>query len=74
MRTVLYVTAEVLRAIGIMTQPFVPKAAGKLLDLLGVPPDERGTAAIGADRRLAPGAALPQPEPIFPRYIEPEAG
>jgi methionyl-tRNA synthetase len=73
MGTVLYVTAEVLRAIGIMTQPFVPGAAGKLLDLLGVPPGERGTAAIGADRRLAPGAALPQPEPIFPRYIESEA-
>ncbi len=72
MGTVLYVTAEVLRAIGIMAQPFVPEAAGKLLTLLAVPEDRRGLAQIGAAHRLASGTALPAPQPIFPRYIEPE--
>jgi len=72
MATVLYVTAEVLRAIGILAQPFVPTAAAKLLDLLAVPSEERGIAAIGAASRLKAGTALPQPAPVFPRYIEAE--
>jgi methionyl-tRNA synthetase len=73
MGTVLYVTAEVMRAIGIMTQPFVPGAASKLLDLLSVSADDRSFAAIGPDERLEPGATVPQPEPIFPRYVDSEA-
>jgi len=73
MNTVLYVTAEVLRAVGILAQPFVPEAAAKLLDLLSVLPENRVLAAIGPEHRLAPGTALPQPAPIFPRYIEAEA-
>jgi len=73
MNTVLYVTAEVLRAVGILAQPFVPTAAAKLLDLLAVPPEGRVIAAIGPDHRLVAGSALPQPAPIFPRYIEAEA-
>jgi methionyl-tRNA synthetase len=72
MATVLYVTAEVLRAVGIMAQPFVPEAAAKLLDLLSVPPGDRRMDAIGSGGRLASGTALPQPQPIFPRYLEPE--
>ncbi|WP_114946284.1 methionine--tRNA ligase [Microvirga calopogonii] len=73
MNTVLYVTAEVLRAVGILAQPFVPTAAAKLLDLLAVPPEGRVLANIGPEHRLAAGTALPQPAPIFPRYIEAEA-
>ncbi|MCG7393841.1 methionine--tRNA ligase [Microvirga sp. ACRRW] len=73
MNTVLYVTAEVLRAVGILAQPFVPTAAAKLLDLLAVAPENRGLAAVGPEHRLAAGTALPQPAPIFPRYIEAEA-
>jgi methionyl-tRNA synthetase len=73
MATVLYVTADVLRAVGIMAQPFVPEAAGKLLDLVAVPGEARGMAFVGPGHRLVPGAPLPQPQPIFPRYIEPEA-
>ncbi|WP_262296954.1 methionine--tRNA ligase [Microvirga sesbaniae] len=73
MNTVLYVTAEILRAVGILAQPFVPTAAAKLLDLLAVAPEGRAIAAIGPEHRLAAGTALPQPGPIFPRYIEAEA-
>jgi len=73
MNTVLYVTAEVLRAVGILAQPFVPMAAAKLLDLLAIPPEGRVLAAVGPEHRLVAGTALPQPAPIFPRYIEAEA-
>jgi methionyl-tRNA synthetase len=73
MATVLYVTAEVLRAVGILAQPFVPEAAAKLLDLLSVPPQNRVLALVGPENRLAPATPLPQPAPIFPRYIEAEA-
>jgi methionyl-tRNA synthetase len=70
MGTVLWVTAEALRAIAILAQPFVPAAAAKLLNLLAIPEDERLIARVGASHRLAAGAQLPKPEPIFPRYIE----
>jgi methionyl-tRNA synthetase len=72
--TVLYVTAEVLRQVGILCQPFVPASAGKLLDILGIPAGERQFDRLGhADKRIAPGTQLPTPAPVFPRYIEPEA-
>ena len=71
MGSVLYVTAEVLRAVAIIVQPFVPSAAAKLLDLLAVAPGGRSFAAIGPAERLRPGTRLPQPEAIFPRYVEP---
>jgi len=71
--TVLYVTAEVLRQIAILAQPFIPASAGKLLDLLSVPPAERGFATLGGAHRIAAGVTLPAPSPVFPRYVEPEA-
>jgi methionyl-tRNA synthetase len=70
MATVLYVTAETLRAVAILTQAFVPTAAARLLDLLGRAPDERSLADIGPHRRLPPGDPLPQPAPIFPRFVD----
>jgi methionyl-tRNA synthetase len=73
METVLYVTVEALRAIGILAQPFVPAAAARLLDLLGAAADRRTIAHVGEANRLTPGAVLPAPSGIFPRYVEPEA-
>jgi methionyl-tRNA synthetase len=71
--TVLYVTAEVLRQVAILAQPFVPTSAGKLLDLLAVPADERNFAFLDGKHRIAAGSKLPAPAPVFPRYIETEA-
>jgi methionyl-tRNA synthetase len=68
MGTVLYVTAEVLRIVGILIQPYVPGSAARLLDLLAVPEDRRRFADLGD--RLAPGTGLPPPAPVFPRYVE----
>jgi methionyl-tRNA synthetase len=70
--TVLYVTAEVIRQVAILAQPFMPDSAAKLLDLLAIPGSERGFSRLGA-ARIAAGAQLPPPKPVFPRYIEPAA-
>jgi methionyl-tRNA synthetase len=67
--TVLYVTAEVLRQVAILCQPFMPESAGKLLDLLAVPHERRSFADFG--NRISAGAKLPAPAPVFPRYVEP---
>jgi methionyl-tRNA synthetase len=71
--TVLYVTAETIRQIAILVQPFMPGSAAKLLDLLAIPTAERNFAALGGDRRIAGGISLPPPGPIFPRYVDSEA-
>ncbi len=70
--SVLFVTAETLRVIAILCQPFIPAAASKLLDLLAVRPDERGLGFAAPEHRLFSGVDLPAPAPIFPRYVEPE--
>ena len=67
METVLYTMAECLRRMGIMLQPFVPTAAAKLLDQLGVAPENRQFHRIGAGSALRTGAELPTPEGLFPR-------
>ncbi len=72
--TVLYVTAEVIRQVAILVQPVMPSSMAKLLDLLGVPGEQRDFAALGEGGRLAAGTALPAPSGIFPRYVEPEGG
>jgi methionyl-tRNA synthetase len=70
-KTVLYVTAEVVRQIAILAQPAMPAACAKMLDILGVPPDERNFAMLGGHVRIKPGMTLPPPAPVFPRYVEP---
>ena len=72
MATILVVTAEVVRIVAILAQPFMPAAMGKMLDGLGVAPGDRSFAAIGETFGLSPGHALPPPAPVFPRYIEKE--
>ena len=69
-KTVLYVTAEVVRQVAILTQPVMPDASAKLLDSLGVPTDVRDFAALGT--RIRAGTTLPAPVGVFPRYIEPK--
>ena len=65
-RTTLYITCEVVRIAALLVQPVMPDSAGKLLDLLGQPEDQRTFAAVAT--RLMPGTALPPPTGVFPRY------
>jgi methionyl-tRNA synthetase len=82
MRLTLYTTIELLRVAAVLLQPAMPAAMAKLLDLLGVAAEDRDFAAIdagdqagrfAAPRRIKPGAPLPAPKPVFPRYVDPEA-
>ena len=70
MATVLYVTAEVIRQVAILAQPYMPASAAKLLDLLVVHDDARSFAHLGDTARLPSGTDLPKPEGVFPRYVE----
>jgi len=73
MRTVLYVLAETLRHLAVLAQPVVPDAAGRLLDQLSVPADQRSFAALTPAQALVPGITLPKPEGVFPRVVETDA-
>jgi methionyl-tRNA synthetase len=50
----------------------MPDSAAKILDLVAAAPDARAFTTL--DRALVPGTPLPKPEPVFPRYVEKEAG
>jgi methionyl-tRNA synthetase len=73
MGTILYVTAEIVRRVAILSQPYVPEAAAKFLDQLGVPEGQRDFAALGPDKAVTPGTTIASPQPVFPRYVEAEA-
>ena len=70
METVLHTTAETVRRVAILCQPYMPGSAAKLLDLLAVPADARSFAHVGEAHALVPGTPLPAPQGVFPRYVE----
>ena len=67
MATVLYVAAETVRHLAILSQPIMPDALGRMLDQLGADPGKRDFAALGDP--LEPGNPLPMPEGVFPRHM-----
>ena len=81
MKTVLYVTAEIVRKIALLLQPVMPESATKLLDALGIEPsgDAGATNASNEGPRsfaayndaLIPGTVIAKPVGIFPRHEEP---
>jgi methionyl-tRNA synthetase len=70
--TILAVTLETLRLVGLMTQPFMPQSSSKLLDLLAVDPAHRDFSFVNATAQIRAGVTLPAPQAIFPRYVESE--
>lgn len=70
--TVLYVTIETIRQVALLTQPVMPQAMAKLLELLAIPDEARSFATLGEAGRLTSGTVLPAPSAVFPRYVEPE--
>jgi len=69
MGTVLYVTAEIIRQVGLLVQAVMPDSAAKILDLLALDADQRGFDQLGESGRLASGTAIDKPEGVFPRYV-----
>ena len=67
MAAVLYVTAEVVRQVAILAQPFIPEGASQLLDALGQEGDARDFNVLGVAGRLADGVTIEKPTPVFPR-------
>jgi methionyl-tRNA synthetase len=74
MRTVLYVTAEVVRQISILTQAFMPDASARMLDQLSIDAGDRQFSNLGEGGRLPPGNIVVGPAPIFPRYVDGDHG
>ena len=72
-RPILYVTAEVVRQVAILVAPVMPTRRASCSIFWG---QARGSARL---RRWAgpagcePGTALPEPQGVFPRYVEPAA-
>lgn len=65
MNTVLYVLADFIRQIAILTQPLVPNASSKILDQLVVSESDRLFNGLG--KQLVSGTKLPEPVGVFPR-------
>ena len=70
MGTVLWVLAETIRHLGILTQPVMPDASGRILDQLAVPEGARDFTHLGPAHALKGGSKLPAPQGVFPRYVE----
>ena len=68
MGTVLYVLAEAIRHLALLTQPYMPDASARILDQLAVGEGARSFEFFGPDHALKPGTALPKPEGVFPRF------
>jgi methionyl-tRNA synthetase len=71
MATVLYVLAEVIRRLALVTQAFMPDASARILDQLAVPDGARSLASFAdLTAALPPGAVLPPPSGVFPRFVD----
>jgi len=78
MQAVLWLQAETIRHLAIVLRPFMPNAMDAMLDQLGVGEKSRDFSSLSSvdeltdEHSLVPGAALPKPSPVFPRYVEEE--
>jgi methionyl-tRNA synthetase len=74
MAEVLAVLAETIRQVAILVQPVMPESAARMLGQLGVASDARDFTSVGGKSRLQGGTSIAKPEPVFPRYVEDDAG
>ena len=72
--TVLYVTAEVIRQVAILSAAVHPELGRRSCSIcLRCRPASAISHELGGAHRIAPGARLPPPAPVFPRYVDSEA-
>ena len=67
MGDVLWVLADVIRQLAILTQPIMPSSSAQMLDQLGVGEDRRKFSDYNTP--LYGGGAINKPVPVFPRHI-----
>jgi methionyl-tRNA synthetase len=67
METVLFVLAETIRRVALLTQAFMPEASGRILDQLAVSAEARTLRSLSEAAALRPGTLLPAPSGVFPR-------
>jgi methionyl-tRNA synthetase len=67
MMTVIYVVLETLRHVAILYQPLIPESAGKILDQLTIPADQRTFMHLTEEYAIRPGSPLSKPVGVFPR-------
>ena len=70
MDTVLYVLAEVIRNVALLSQPFMPTASEKILNQLTIKQDNRTFLSFGKNSALKEGHQLLKPDAIFPRLYD----
>ncbi|MBL4646989.1 MAG: methionine--tRNA ligase [Hyphomicrobiales bacterium] len=73
MAAVLFVTAEVLRRVAILVQPFMPESSEKLLSSLSIADDARTFEQLAENDILPTGTVISKPSGIFPRFVDEEA-
>lgn len=66
MEECLYVLADVIRQIAILTQPILIDGSEKILDIMAIDPKERNFASL--NNHLPSNHKIAMPEPIYPRY------
>ena len=71
MGEVLRVLIDAIRVVATLLQPVMPASMSRMLDQLGVSADARSFAGLATPIR--DGQILPQPQGVFPRYVEPTA-
>ena len=73
MADVLGVLVEVIRCVGLLTQPFMPDASAKILGQIKVNESERTFVHL-SDVNLLSGRIIEKPEGVFPRHQIVEEG
>jgi methionyl-tRNA synthetase len=68
MEAVLHTLLECIRHLALYVLPFIPDSAGKLLDQLAIPHDNRNYGFVGERGAIKSAITLPAPEGIFPRF------
>ncbi len=68
MDLVIYKLLEYIRVIGILLQPITPSSAEKILNQLQIPKEERNLKSL-YNAQVKYGVTLPQPTPIFSKFM-----
>ena len=64
----LSILVECFRIIGILLQPFIPKASNDILDILNINNSSRKFKNLTKDFSLEKNHSINKPHPLFPRY------